>query len=33
VWYAKYPAPPAEVKKVSYYTRATPPFEDVPVSD
>ena len=33
VWYAKYPAPPDEVKKVSFYTPLTPPFEDIPVSD
>jgi hypothetical protein len=33
VWYAKYPAPPAEAKKISYYTPLTPPFEDVPISD
>jgi hypothetical protein len=33
VFYAKYPAPPAEVKKVSYYTPITPPFEDVPISE
>ena len=33
LWYAKYPAPPAEVKKVSYYTTVAPPFEDIPVSD
>jgi hypothetical protein len=33
VWYAKYPAPPDEVKKITYYTPITTPFEDVPVSD
>jgi len=33
VWYAKYQAPPAEVKKINYYTPITPPFEDVPVAD
>jgi hypothetical protein len=33
IWYAKYPAPPAEVKKVNYYTPVTPPFEDIPVTD
>jgi hypothetical protein len=32
-WWAKYPAPPVEVKAVSYYTPHTPPFEDVPVTD
>jgi hypothetical protein len=31
-WYAKYPAPPDEVKKVSFYSPITLPFEDVPVS-
>jgi len=33
VWYAKYPAPPADVKKISVYTPYTPPFEDVPIAD
>ena len=33
VWYAKYPAPPAEVKKINYYTPIAAPFEDIPVSD
>jgi hypothetical protein len=33
IWYAKYPAPPDEVKKISYYTSITAPFEDIPVSD
>ena len=33
VWYAKYPAPPKEVKKITYYTPITPPFEDIPVSE
>jgi hypothetical protein len=33
VWWAKYPAPPAEVKKVSYYTPLAPPFENVPIKD
>ena len=33
VWYAKYPAPPNEVKKITYYTPITAPFEDVPVSE
>lgn len=32
VWYAKYPAPPDDVKKISFYTPLTTPFEDVPVS-
>jgi hypothetical protein len=33
IWWAKYPAPPVEVKKISYYTLITPPFDDVPISD
>jgi hypothetical protein len=33
VWYAKYQAPPAEVKKINYYTPITTPFEDVPITD
>lgn len=33
VWYAKYPAPPNEVKKITYYTPITPPFEEIPVSE
>jgi hypothetical protein len=33
VWYAKYQAPPAEIKKVNYYTPVSAPFEDVPISD
>jgi hypothetical protein len=33
VWWAKYPAPPAEVKKVSYYTPLAPPFDNVPIND
>lgn len=32
-WYAKYPAPPADVKKINYYTPITVPFEDIPISD
>lgn len=32
-WWAKYPAPPADVKKISYYTPLTPPFDNVPVKD
>ncbi len=32
-WWAKYPAPPAEVKSVSYFTSVSPPFEDVPITD
>jgi hypothetical protein len=32
-WWAKYPAPPADVKKVSLYTPIAAPFEDVPIAD
>jgi hypothetical protein len=32
-WWAKYPAPPPEVKSVSYFTPLGAPFEDVPVTD
>ena len=31
-WWAKYPAPPADVKAVTIYTPVAPPLEDVPVS-
>lgn len=33
IWWAKYPAPPADVKKVSYFTPITPPFDNVPITD
>ena len=33
LWWAKYPAPPAEVKKINFTTPLAPPFEDVPVTD
>jgi hypothetical protein len=32
-WWAQYPAPPAEVTSITYYTPLAPPIEDVPVSD
>ncbi len=32
-WWAKYPAPPAEVQAINYYTSVTPPFDDVPITD
>jgi hypothetical protein len=32
-WWAKYPAPPAEVKAVTLYTYVAAPLEDIPVSD
>lgn len=33
VWWAKFPAPPADVKKISYFTPITPPFDNVPITD
>src|SRR5947209_4947137 len=32
-WWAKYTAPPPDVKAISYYTPLTSPFEDVPITD
>lgn len=32
-WWAKYPAPPAEIKKINFITAITSPFEDVPITD
>lgn len=32
-WWAKYPAPPPDVRKVNYITPFAPPFEDVPITD
>jgi hypothetical protein len=32
-WWAKYPAPPPEIKSVSYYIPVGPPIEDIPVID
>jgi hypothetical protein len=32
-WWAKFPAPPADVAKVDLYTPVTPPFEDIPITD
>lgn len=32
-WWAKYPAPPPTVKKVTYYTLIAPPIEDIPIQD
>lgn len=31
-FWARYPAPPPQVKKISYYTALTGPFDNVPVS-
>jgi len=33
LWWAKYPAPPAEVKKINFMMPVTSPFEDVPITD
>jgi len=33
IWWAKFPAPGPEVKKVNFFTPYTPPFEDVPITD
>ena len=33
LWWAKYPAPPADVKKINFMMPVTPPFEDVPITD
>ena len=32
-WWAKYPAPPADVKAITFYTGLTAPFEDLPITD
>jgi len=33
LWWAKYPAPPANVKKISFMTPVASPFDDVPITD
>ena len=33
LFWAKYPAPPADARKFTFYTPLTPPIEDVPISD
>lgn len=33
LFWAKYPAPPADIKKINYITPVTPPFENVPITD
>lgn len=33
LWWAKYPAPPAEAKKINFTTPVAPPFEDAPITD
>jgi len=32
-WWAKFPAPPADVTKLDLFTPVTPPFEDIPITD
>jgi hypothetical protein len=32
-WWAKFPAPSADVKKLDLFTPVTPPFEDIPITD
>ena len=32
-WWAKYPAPAAEVTSVNFYTPFATPFEDIPITD
>lgn len=33
LFWAKFPAPPADVKKVSYYSPVMPPVEDIPIAE
>jgi hypothetical protein len=33
LYWAKYPAPPAEAKKFNFFNPHTPPFEDVPITE
>ena len=33
LFWAKYPAPPADARKFTFYTPLTPPIEDVPITD
>jgi len=32
-WWAKFPAPPPDIKKVTFMTPLAPPFEDIPITD
>jgi hypothetical protein len=32
-WWARYPAPPADVKKFNFYWPLSAPFDDVPITD
>jgi hypothetical protein len=33
LWWAKYPAPPAEARKFTFYSPIMPPVEDVPITE
>jgi hypothetical protein len=33
LWWAKYPAPSADVKKINFMMPVTPPFEGIPITD
>jgi hypothetical protein len=33
LWWAKYPAPPADVKKINFMMPVASPFDDVPITD
>jgi hypothetical protein len=33
LWWAKYPAPPTDVKKINFMMPVASPFEDVPITD
>jgi len=33
LWWAKYPAPAADVKKINFMTPVATPFDDVPITD
>ena len=33
LFWAKYPAPPADAKKVTYYSPIMPPIEDIPIAE
>lgn len=32
-FWAKYPAPPPEVREVNFYTKIAAPFEDLPITE
>ena len=33
VWWGKFPAPPADVKKINFTLPRVPPFDDIPITD